>query len=127
MIIICTLCLGEDHDLEGKYNGYLFRKPTMDNPNRKAAIRYIIIGIAILITIGTDRFILYFPRQWKQYYVILKDYELRFFKDQKSANSVSGSFHSVSIPISSPIPFHCCNTLICFTGASSCTPSFNVR
>lgn len=28
-------------------------------------------------------------RQWKQYYVILKDYELRFFKDQKSASHVS--------------------------------------
>lgn len=28
-------------------------------------------------------------RQWKQYYVILKEYELRFFKDQKSASHVS--------------------------------------
>ncbi|XP_031552905.1 spectrin beta chain, non-erythrocytic 1-like isoform X2 [Actinia tenebrosa] len=63
----------EEHETDAKYEGYLHRKPTMDGPNRKAAIR-----------------------QWKQYYVILKDYELRFFKDQKSASHEHPAAHPLS-------------------------------
>ncbi|XP_032239849.2 spectrin beta chain isoform X2 [Nematostella vectensis] len=64
----------KDHEEEeGKMEGYLHRKPTMDGPNRKAAIR-----------------------QWKQYYVILRDMELHFFKDQKSARNDHAAAHPLA-------------------------------
>ncbi|KAJ7388705.1 hypothetical protein OS493_036144 [Desmophyllum pertusum] len=58
---------------DGKMEGYLYRKPTMDAPNRKAPIR-----------------------QWKQFYVVLQDMSLHFYKDQKTAGMAHESAHSLS-------------------------------
>lgn len=57
---------------EDKMEGYLYRKPTMDAPNRKAPIR-----------------------QWKQFYVILQDQVLHFYKDQKTARAENEAAHSM--------------------------------
>ncbi|KAM7448230.1 hypothetical protein ABFA07_003643 [Porites harrisoni] len=67
----------EEKDIEGsvtedKMEGYLYRKPTMDAPNRKAPIR-----------------------QWKQFYVILQDQVLHFYKDQKTARAENEAAHSM--------------------------------
>lgn len=57
---------------EGKMEGYLYRKPTMDAPNRRAPIR-----------------------QWKQFYVVLHDMSLHFYKDQKTARVEHEAAHSL--------------------------------
>ncbi|KAK2552536.1 Spectrin beta chain [Acropora cervicornis] len=57
---------------DGRMEGYLHRKPTMDGHNKKASIR-----------------------QWKQFYVVLHDMSIHFFKDQKTARQDHEAAHSL--------------------------------
>ncbi|XP_015776593.1 PREDICTED: spectrin beta chain, non-erythrocytic 1-like, partial [Acropora digitifera] len=62
----------DDSVTDGRMEGYLHRKPTMDGHNKKASIR-----------------------QWKQFYVVLHDMSIHFFKDQKTARQDHEAAHSL--------------------------------
>lgn len=57
---------------DGRMEGYLHRKPTMDGPNKRASIR-----------------------QWKQLYVVLQDMSIHFYKDQKTARVDHEAAHTL--------------------------------